>query len=138
MMDRAGARRLFYRGVGCLAVALGFLGVLVPGMPTTIFVLAASYCFARGSPRLAGWLLAHRWFGPPLRRFHATGGMSRTAKSAALGSMWTATLISAALLAAANRTAALAALLLACAGTLAIVFAVRTVAEGVDEAADRM
>ena len=99
------ARKVLYRGLGCVAVALGFIGAIVPGIPTTIFVLAASYCFARSSPRLEGWLLAHRWFGPPLRRFRETGGMTMPAKMAAIGAMWTATLISAVTLAAASKKA---------------------------------
>jgi uncharacterized membrane protein YbaN (DUF454 family) len=99
-------------------------------MPTTVFVLIASYFFSRSSPRLQSWLLAHRWFGPPLRRYRDTGGITKTGKLAALGSMWTASLISAALLAAANRKAALAVVALAVVGTLAILFAVRTVPEG--------
>jgi len=123
------ARKFIYRGLGCCAVALGFVGVFVPGMPTTVFVLIASYFFSRSSPRLENWLLAHRWFGPPLRRFRDTGGITRSGKVAALGSMWTATLISSVLLAAANRKAAVAAILLAVVGTLTILFAVRTVPE---------
>jgi len=129
-MSREKARKTLYRGLGLCAVALGFVGVFVPGMPTTVFVLAASYFFARSSPRLEGWLLAHRWFGPPLRRFRETGGMTRSEKAAALGSMWTAIVISSIVLAAASRKAALAAILLACLGTLTILFAVRTVPEG--------
>lgn len=126
-MSTAKVREILYRGLGCCAVALGFVGALVPGMPTTVFILAASYCFTRSSPRLRKWLLSHRWFGPSLRRFHETGGMSRSAKSSALGSMWTAIVISSLLLAPANKKAALAAILLACLGTLTILFAVRTV-----------
>lgn len=122
-------RRFIYRGLGCCAAALGFAGVLVPGMPTTVFVLAASYFFARSSPRLENWLLAHRRLGPPLRRFRETGGMTGAAKAAALASMWTSVLFSAAALAAVSRMAALASLLLAAVGTLAILFAVRTVPE---------
>ncbi|WP_321471569.1 YbaN family protein [uncultured Paludibaculum sp.] len=128
-MSSERARKILYRGLGCVAVALGFVGVLVPGMPTTVFVLVASYFFGRSSPRLEGWLLRHRWFGPPLRRFRETGGITRAGKVAALGSMWTAVLISAGLLVAASGKAALAAILLACVGTLTILFAVRTIPE---------
>ena len=128
-MDPHKARKVLYRGLGCCAVALGFIGAVVPGMPTTVFILIASYFFSRSSPRLENWLLAHRWFGPPLRRFRDSGGITKSGKAAALGSMWTATLISSAMLAAANRKAALAAILLAVLGTLTILFAVRTVPE---------
>ena len=70
-------------------MALGVVGVFVPGMPTTEFVLAASYLFARSSPRLERWLESNRWFGPSLRRFRETRGMPRQAKLIALASMWT-------------------------------------------------
>lgn len=119
--------KLVYRGLGLLAVALAFIGVFVPGMPTTVFVLIAAYFFTRSSPRLQNWLEQHRWFGPPLRRFRESGGMTKSAKMAALGSMWTATLASAALLSATSGRAALAAVLAAALGTITIVFAVRTV-----------
>ncbi len=122
-------RRILYRGLGCCAVALAFIGVLVPGMPTTVFILAASYFFSRSSPRLENWLLTHRWFGPPLQRFRDTGGITRAGKAAAIGSMWTATLISSVALSAVNRKAALATILLAGLGTVAILFAVKTVPE---------
>lgn len=121
------ARRMIYRGLGCCAVALGFIGLLVPGMPATVFVLAASYLFARSSPRLEAWLLAHRWLGRPLRRLSQTGGMTGSMKSAALASMWTSVLISSAALAAASVKAAAAAIFCAVCGSAAIVFAVRTV-----------
>lgn len=119
--------RLVYRGLGLLAVALAFAGVFIPGMPTTVFVLTAAFFFARSSPRLQHWLEQHRWFGPPLRRFQETGGMTKSAKMAALGSMWTATLASAAMLSATNSRAALATILAATLGTATILFAVRTV-----------
>jgi uncharacterized membrane protein YbaN (DUF454 family) len=97
-------------------------------MPTTVFLILASYFFARSSPRLDQWLLTHRWFGPPLRRFRETGGMPWRAKLAALASMWLAVLISTGLLLRASAGAAAAvALGLAVAGTLTILFWVRTV-----------
>lgn len=125
-MKSAKARRILFTGLGCLAAALAFVGVLVPGLPSTEFVLAAAYCFARSSPRMENWLLRHRWFGPTLRRFRETGGITRSGKLAALGSMWSAVLISSAILAAANRKAALATILMACIGTLTLLFVVRT------------
>ncbi|MGJ5817148.1 YbaN family protein [Paludibaculum fermentans] len=119
--------RILYTALGCLALTLAFVGVVVPGLPSTEFVLAAAYCFARSSPRMESWLLQHRWFGPTLRRFRDTGGITRSGKMAALASMWSAVLVSSAILAAAHRTAALAAILMACIGSLTLVFAVRTV-----------
>ncbi len=125
-MKPGNARRILYTGLGGLAAALAFVGVLVPGLPSTEFILAAAYCFARSSPRMESWLLRHRWFGPTLRRFRETGGITRSGKLAALGSMWSAVLVSSAILAAANRKAALASILMACVGTLTLLFAIRT------------
>jgi hypothetical protein len=60
-------RRGVLIAVGGSCVALGTIGIVLPGLPTTCFVLAASFCFAGSSPRLHAWLLRHRWFGPYLR-----------------------------------------------------------------------
>lgn len=56
---------------GVLALALGVLGIVLPGLPTTPFVLLAAACFARASPRLHHWLLHHRYLGPLVRDWEA-------------------------------------------------------------------
>jgi uncharacterized membrane protein YbaN (DUF454 family) len=63
-----------------LALALGLVGIVVPGLPTTPFVLLAAGAAARGSPRLHAWLLAHRRFGPALRAWEREGAIPRRAK----------------------------------------------------------
>ncbi len=72
---------------GMLFLGLGLLGVLLPILPTTPFLLLAAWCFARSSPRLHGWLLGHRLFGPPIRNWEENGAISRPAKRLAAGSM---------------------------------------------------
>jgi uncharacterized membrane protein YbaN (DUF454 family) len=72
-------RRIPYACLGGLMVALGFIGAFVPVMPTTIFLILASWCFARSSPRLEAWLLAHPHFGPTLSAWNATGAVPRAA-----------------------------------------------------------
>lgn len=121
--------KVVYGGLGWCAVALAFAGVFVPGLPVTVFVLIASFCFSRSSPRFEAWLMEHRWFGPPLRRFRDSGGMPRSAKRAALISMWTAIGISSLLLARMGMKGPLITMAAGVLGTLTIVYAVRTTPE---------
>ena len=67
---------------GWLMVALGFIGALLPVMPTTIFLMMAVACFARSSPRFEHWLLSHR----SSARCCASGG--RRGPSAARAAGW--------------------------------------------------
>jgi uncharacterized membrane protein YbaN (DUF454 family) len=59
--------RTAYRILGHLCVALGLIGAFLPVMPTVVFLVGASACYARGSPALRRKLLAHPQFGPPIR-----------------------------------------------------------------------
>jgi len=60
-------RKFFYNVAGCACVGLAFLGLFLPLLPTTPFLLLAAFCFSRGSERLHGWLLGHRTMGPIIR-----------------------------------------------------------------------
>jgi len=127
--DSMTLKSVIYGGLGWCAVALAFVGVFIPGLPTTVFVIAASYLFARSSPRFERWLLCNRWFGQALRRFRDSGGMPRSAKTAALTSMWIAIAVSAVVLASVHVAASVLTIGLGGAGTLAILFGIRTVPE---------
>jgi uncharacterized membrane protein YbaN (DUF454 family) len=115
--------------LGWCSVGLGFAGVFIPGLPTTIFIIVAAYLFARSSPRFEAWLLGHKWFGPRLRRYRETGGMSARAKRAALVSMWLAISLSALALSRVKMAAAVGTVALGVIGTLYILFGVKTVAD---------
>jgi uncharacterized protein len=121
-------RRVLFAAIGVISVALAIIGVFVPGLPTTVFVIAASYCFTRSSPALQGWLEHNRWLGPSLRRFGETRGMPRKAKVAALISMWAGISVSVAALAAIGAVAQLLVVSLGVVGTATILFVVRTTA----------
>jgi uncharacterized protein len=71
--------------LGWLFTALGFIGALLPLMPTTIFLILAAGCFARSSPRLESWLLTHPHFGPTLRAWREDGAIGPRAKAMACG-----------------------------------------------------
>lgn len=72
-------RRRIYIVIGCLCVALGAMGVVVPGLPTTPFLLAASWLFYRSSPRLQEWLLESP-LGLYVRSYQSRGGMRPSTK----------------------------------------------------------
>ena len=69
------------------ALALGIIGIVVPGLPTVPFVLLSAFAAARGSKRLHDWLLAHPQFGPMIRDWQAHGAVSRRAKVLAVSMM---------------------------------------------------
>jgi hypothetical protein len=118
--------RLIYLVLGWCAVAIGLAGAFLPGLPTTVFVLVASYCFSRSSPRFERWLRENRWLGPSLQRFASTGGMSPSTKRSALTAMWVAVLLSSAVLLEMHWAAAAGTLALGAVGTVSILFGVRT------------
>lgn len=66
-----------------LCVALGIIGIFVPGLPTTVFILIAAWAAARSSPRFSAWLENHVTFGPMIRDWRERGAVSRRAKISA-------------------------------------------------------
>ena len=80
-------RRGLWIALAYVALALGLLGVALPGLPTTPFILVAAWAAAKGSRRLHEWLLAHRVFGPMVRDWQARGAVSRKAKRLATAMM---------------------------------------------------
>jgi uncharacterized membrane protein YbaN (DUF454 family) len=94
-------RRRVVRGawfaLGWCAVALGGIGVVVPGLPTTGFMVAAAACFARSSPRFERWVLGLPGVGRSVADYRAGLGMPRRAKITAIAMMTVAIGISAGL-----------------------------------------
>ena len=68
-------KRALWLCLGMLFLSLGMIGVLLPGLPTTPFMLLAAACFARSSKRFYSWLLNNRLFGDKVRRYRAGHGI---------------------------------------------------------------
>ncbi|MDQ3730654.1 MAG: YbaN family protein [Pseudomonadota bacterium] len=80
--------KIFLTAGGTLCVGLGFIGIFLPVLPTTPFLLLAAFCYARSSKRLHHWLLTNRWFGEYLKNYHEGRGMRLRHKALALIVMW--------------------------------------------------
>ncbi|MEI2384345.1 YbaN family protein [Breoghania sp. JC706] len=76
--------RALFLILGLLFVGLGFVGVFLPVLPTTPFLILAAACFTRSSTRLETWLMEHRHFGPTLRDWRERGAIPARAKLLAL------------------------------------------------------
>ena len=86
-------QRVLWLLAGGLALLTGIVGIFLPLLPTTPFVLLAAWCFSRGSARWEAWLLQHPRFGPMVRNWHAYRVIPLRAKQLAtlmmsFGSAW--------------------------------------------------
>ncbi len=74
-------------GIGWIAVSLGFVGVFLPILPTTPFLLIAAWAFAHSSPKFRDWLLNHPIFGRMIRDWQQHGSIPLRAKLLAVSTM---------------------------------------------------
>ena len=79
------ARRGAWIALGLLSIAIGAIGIVVPGLPTTVFFILAAACFSRSHPALEQWVLDLPKIGPAVRRYRAGLGMPLRAKYWATG-----------------------------------------------------
>ncbi len=110
---------------GWLSVGLGGLGVIVPGLPTTVFFIVAAACFARCSPRFEQWVLDLPKIGPMVRDHRAGLGMRRRAKVAAVTTILLVSVASGVFLIA-NRTVGLVVVAAGLVGAAYVLFRVPT------------
>ena len=88
MAERTRLMRWLYAGAGLACVGLAVVGVFVPVLPTTPFLLLAAACFLRSSQRLYDWLLGQRWLGAYIRNYREHRAVSRGAKIMTLTLLW--------------------------------------------------
>ena len=77
--------RIFWVALAALSFAIGFMGLFLPLLPTTEFMLAAVYCASRGSPRFEAWIRSRRYVGPLLENWEKERAIPRRAKFVAVG-----------------------------------------------------
>src|SRR3989304_4782887 len=79
--------RLLFVALGSIFLALGVIGIVVPGLPTTPFLLLSAACYFRSSNRLHSWLLNHKLFGRFIRDFKENKSISLRSKVISLVTM---------------------------------------------------
>jgi uncharacterized membrane protein YbaN (DUF454 family) len=63
-------KRFLWKVLGFISLGMAYVGLITPGIPYSIFVVAAAYCFAKGSPKMHAWLYNHKLFGPFLTNWN--------------------------------------------------------------------
>ena len=81
-------KKLIAGGLGLLFLILGLVGILLPVLPTTPFLLLASFFFMRSSDRMHKWLLNHKLFGPTIRSYMNHRALKKSTKVKALSTLW--------------------------------------------------
>ena len=74
--------------LGTVCVALGVLGIFLPLMPTTVFLLLAAYCYSHSSERFHNWLMNNRWLGKYIKNYKSGQGITVRQKVTTIVILW--------------------------------------------------
>jgi uncharacterized membrane protein YbaN (DUF454 family) len=80
--------------VGVLALGAGIIGVFLPVLPTTPFILLSAWCFFRSSTRFYEWIISNERFGPTIQNYQEGRGITKPTKIRAIVMMWLAITVS--------------------------------------------
>lgn len=80
--------RISWLIAGCISVCFGLIGIIIPGLPTTVFMLIAAACFYRSSQRFYDWVISNRLFGIHVKNYREGKGMPKRAKVMAFLFIW--------------------------------------------------
>ena len=81
-------RRIFLLCLGFVTLSLGILGIFLPLLPTTVFLLISAWCWMRSSQRFYLWLIGNRWFGSYIRNYREKRGITVRQKVLTLLLLW--------------------------------------------------
>ncbi len=92
--NRRKITRALWLTTGLICVGLGTIGIALPILPTTPFLLAAAACFCKSSTRMYNWLLNNKWLGEYIRNYREGRGLPARTKIAALTVLWVTIVVS--------------------------------------------
>lgn len=81
-------KRMFFIIIGTLFLGIGFIGIVIPVLPTTPFLLLAAACYFRGSERLHQWLINNQVFGEFIRNYMEGKGIKTRQKIITISFLW--------------------------------------------------
>ena len=81
-------KRILFIVAGTICLGLGAVGIILPLLPTTPFILLSAACYMRGSHRMYQWLLNNKWFGKYIRNYREGKGIPLRGKISALVLLW--------------------------------------------------
>jgi len=74
--------------IGVLSLALGIIGIVLPLLPTTPFLLLSAACFAKSSDKFYQWLITHPWFGQYIENYRSGRGIPMKVKISTIALLW--------------------------------------------------
>ena len=80
--------KILYVFLGTISLLLGIVGIFVPGLPTTPFLLLTATLYIRSSPKLYQIIISNKYLGPYILQYRENKGMTRQQKLSAMGLMW--------------------------------------------------
>ena len=94
-VEKSAIVRYGYLVSGFLLVAIGMIGIFLPLLPTTIFLILASACFVKSSPKANEWLRNNKYLGPYLKNYQDKAGLTIKSKIFTITFLWLSILVSA-------------------------------------------
>ena len=77
-------KKILYLSLGHICVLLGIIGIILPLLPGTPFLILAAILYSKGSSKFHFWLVTHKYLGPPINRWNKTGAISKQTKGLAI------------------------------------------------------
>lgn len=81
--------KIIYVAIGSVFLSIGFIGIVIPGLPSTPFFIISAACYLRSSSRLYKWMINHRLFGKYIKMYYKHRAMTVRSKIISLLIMWT-------------------------------------------------